>query len=62
MGTVISCIPEFWLSLLLILIFCVQLRLLPSSGAYSAGGAGGAGDRMLHLLLPLTVVLTGHLW
>ena len=28
MGTVISCIPEFWLSLLLILIFCVQLRLL----------------------------------
>ena len=32
-GTVLSCIPEFWLSLVLILIFAVTLHWLPSSGA-----------------------------
>ncbi len=61
-GTVISCIPEFWLSLLLILIFAVWLRLLPSSGAYSVGTGGGIADRAVHLILPLIVVVIGHLW
>ena len=37
LGTITSCIPEFWLSLLLILIFAIELRMLPSSGAYSIG-------------------------
>ena len=60
-GTVTSCIPEFWLSLILILIFSVWLHLLPSSGAYSVGG-GGFADRAVHLILPLTIVVTGHLW
>ena len=32
-GTVTSCIPEFWLSLVLILVFSVFLGWLPSSGA-----------------------------
>ena len=36
-GTLVSCIPEFWLSLVLILIFAVTLHLLPSSGAYDIG-------------------------
>ena len=36
-GTVTSCIPEFWLSLVLILIFAVELKVLPSSGAYTIG-------------------------
>lgn len=61
MGTVVSCIPEFWMSLILILIFSVWLHLLPSSGAYSVGG-GGFADRAVHLILPLTIVVTGHLW
>lgn len=61
-GTVTSCIPEFWLSLVLILIFAVQLRWLPSSGAYDVGKANDAGSRVLHLILPLTVVVLGHLW
>lgn len=61
-GTVISCIPEFWLSLVLILIFAVHLRWLPSSGAYSIGRAGDAADRAVHLILPLTVTVAGHLW
>lgn len=60
-GTVVSCIPEFWLSLVLILVFSVTLRWLPSSGAYSIGG-GGLWDRAVHLILPLTVTVTGHLW
>lgn len=60
-GTVMSCVPEFWLSLVLILLFAVELRWLPSSGAYSIGG-GGLADRAVHLILPVTVVVLGHLW
>ena len=61
-GTVTSCIPEFWLSLVLILIFAVELKVLPSSGAYTIGKENDLGDRILHLLLPMTVVVLGHLW
>lgn len=61
-GTVTSCIPEFWLSLLLILLFAIWLKWLPSSGAYSIGKSGDIGDRLLHLLLPMTVVVVSHLW
>ena len=62
LGTLTSCIPEFWLSLILILVFSVILRWLPSSGAYSVGGDGGFTDRLRHLVLPLSVVVIGHLW
>ena len=61
-GTVISCIPEFWLSLVLILIFAVNLRWLPSSGAYSIGNEHDVADRVLHLILPMAVTVVGHLW
>lgn len=61
-GTVISCVPEFWMSLLLIMIFSVNLNLLPVGGAYSIGNENDFGDRMLHLILPLAVVVTNHLW
>lgn len=61
-GTVTSCIPEFWLSLLLILVFAVWLGWLPSSGAYSVGMGKSLIDRGQHLILPLTVVVLGHLW
>ena len=62
LGTVLSCIPEFWLSLLLILIFAIELRVLPSSGAYSIGQQNNIADRAAHLILPLAVVVLGHLW
>lgn len=62
LGTISSCIPEFWLSLVLILIFAVNLRLLPTSGAYSAGKADDLADRAVHLILPLVVVTIEHLW
>ncbi|MEG2165291.1 MAG: ABC transporter permease [Ruthenibacterium sp.] len=61
-GTITSCIPEFWLSLVLILVFSVSLRLLPSSGAYTAGKSADFTDRLLHLILPLCVVVLNHLW
>lgn len=61
-GTVTSCIPEFWLSLLLILIFAVCLGWMPSAGAYSIGRETDPGDRVRHLILPLVVVVLGHLW
>ena len=62
LGTITSCIPEFWLSLLLILIFAIELRVLPSSGAYSIGQQNNIADRAAHLILPLAVVVLGHLW
>ena len=62
LGTISSCIPEFWLSLMLILLFSVTLRWLPSSGAYSVGHADDVGDRIVHLILPMSVVVLSHLW
>ena len=47
---------------LLILIFAVELKVLPSSGAYTIGKENDLGDRILHLILPMTVVVLGHLW
>lgn len=61
-GTITSCIPEFWLSLLLILVFSITLQILPSSGAYSTGHADDLSDRIRYLILPLTVLVTSHLW
>ena len=62
LGTISSCIPEFWMALVLILIFSVNLKILPSSGAYSTGKAGDVGDRVIHLIMPLTIVVLEHLW
>jgi len=58
-------IPEFWLGLLLILIFYATLKnpwtgepLLPSGGMSSLDGGFSLSDRLVHLVLP---VLTGTL-
>ena len=61
-GTLISCIPEFWLSLVLILIFAVTLHWLPSSGAYDIGYKDDILNRIEHLVLPMTIVVLQHLW
>lgn len=61
-GTITSCIPEFWLSLVLILLFGVTWHLLPSSGAYALGMSHSVASRITHLILPLSVVVLSHLW
>ena len=61
-GTALSCVPEFWLSLVLILVFSVTLRWLPSSGAYTVGRGDDWLDRLAHLVLPLSIVVLSHLW
>lgn len=62
LGTITSCIPAFWLSLVLILVFSVLLGWLPSSGAYEVGRPGDILSRARHLALPLAVLLISHLW
>ena len=55
-------VPSFWLGLLLILLFAVELRLLPASGMFAIYGGGDLPDLLRHLLLPaltLSVVATG---
>ncbi len=54
-------VPQFWLGLILILFFSVQLHAwglpwLPSGGAFSAFNGGDLGDRILHLVMPATVL------
>ena len=54
-------VPQFWMGLILILIFSVTLEQhglpwLPSSGAFSAVNGGDIIDRIEHLILPATVL------
>lgn len=62
LGTVSSCIPTFWLALMLILLFGVLLGILPTSGAYDVGKDGDILSRLLHLILPMAVLVLSHLW
>lgn len=50
-------VPVFWLGILLILVFAVDLRLLPSAGIASAVDSS-LGDRVAHLILPAVTLAT----
>jgi peptide/nickel transport system permease protein len=55
-------LPSFWLALLLILLFSVELGWLPAGGVQSVG-RDDLGDRLLHLIMPvaaLTVLTMGR--
>lgn len=54
-------VPQFWLGLMLILVFSVMFQhngwpWLPSGGVTSPFGGGDLGDRLLHLVMPATVL------
>lgn len=61
-GTVSSGVPSFFLALLLLLIFSVNLGILPAGGAYSVGAQDRVFDRLVHLILPVSVLVLEHLW
>ncbi len=61
-GTAFNYIPAFWFGVVLVLIFSVNLKLLPSSGAYDIGKANDIVNRLKHMVLPLTVMVLSHLW
>jgi peptide/nickel transport system permease protein len=59
-------IPEFWLGLILILVFYVWLKnpftgepLLPAGGMYSLSGEFSILDRIVHLILPVAAGALG---
>lgn len=61
-GTAAYYIPGFWLGVVLVMIFSINLGWLPSTGAYDVGMQNDLGNRIQHLVLPLTVMVASHLW
>ncbi len=49
-------IPGFWLGIVAIILFAVELRWLPASGIISSGSGGALLDRLRHLVLPAGVL------
>lgn len=49
-------IPVFWFGLMLIILFSVQLKWLPSGGMYTVGAPFSLGDRLKHLIMPAVVL------
>ncbi|AIQ75844.1 MULTISPECIES: ABC transporter permease [Paenibacillus] len=52
-------IPTFFLGLVAIFIFALQLNLLPSGGMKTLGNSGGAWDIINHLILPACILSIG---
>jgi peptide/nickel transport system permease protein len=51
-------IPVFWLAILLIIVFSVQLGWLPSAGMVTVGAAFSLRDLIAHLVMPAIVLAT----
>lgn len=51
-------IPNFFLSMVLVFLFTVKLRWLPSSGMTTLGAGGGAADVLAHMAMPVVVLAT----
>lgn len=49
-------IPGFWLGIVAIIVFAVELGWLPSSGIFSVGKQFSLADRLRHLVLPASVL------
>ena len=50
-------IPNFFLALLLVYIFSIQLNWLPSGGMKELGSEGNFGSLLWHMILPVTVLV-----
>lgn len=61
-GSAVFYTPAFWMGVVLVLVFSVNLQILPSSGAYGIGKSGDLANRLRHLVLPLIVMVASHLW
>lgn len=56
-GVIGHAIPTFWLGLLMIILFAVILRLLPSQGVLTVGhDVWDIGDRIKHIIMPSFVL------
>jgi len=51
-------VPAFWLAIMLILLFSVELRWLPSSGIATIGTPFSIMDRLQHMIMPVVVLAT----
>lgn len=50
-------IPGFFLSMILIYVFSIKLKVLPSSGMVTLGGNGGFIDVLRHIIMPASVLI-----
>ncbi|MGH7266751.1 MAG: ABC transporter permease [Candidatus Rokuibacteriota bacterium] len=51
-------VPIFWLGILAIIVFAVQLRWFPSGGMYTVSAGASVSDVVWHLVLPALVLST----
>jgi peptide/nickel transport system permease protein len=51
-------LPTFWLGLMMLLLFSVSLRILPSGGMQTIGSGFDPLDRLRHLIAPALVLAT----
>ncbi|HYU18207.1 MAG TPA: ABC transporter permease [Chloroflexota bacterium] len=54
-------IPVFWLGIMLIIVFSVELGLLPSAGMYTLGEPFSVSDRLRYLVMPTVVLAAANL-
>jgi peptide/nickel transport system permease protein len=48
--------PTFWFGIMMMIIFAVELRWLPTSGMYSPGEEGSLPDLLRHMIMPVLVL------
>jgi peptide/nickel transport system permease protein len=48
--------PTFWFGIMMMIIFAVELRWLPTSGMYSPGEEGSLPDLLRHMVMPVLVL------
>lgn len=59
-STIGQAVPDFWMGLVLIIVFSVQLKLLPSQGMLTIGkDQWDLADRLKHLIMPALVLAFG---